>query len=256
MENDKKQRDSFIFFRSYYEAVKDLNMKTQNMVYSAIFEYALNHNEIELSGTAKSMFSLIKPLLDKNYQNWLNGCKGGASSKSMKGNQNARKNKPKSDPKQTEIKGNELCIMSDDLCLMNNDLSDMGNESLLPSSLKGNQVISLPLNKNGTFKHIYEKDIEYYSELYPNVDVLQEFRNMIGWLNADPKRKKTAKGIDKFINHWLCTNQDKGSKHIPSSEEIELKKRTQEAYIRDVELRERREQQKGESILYDTTRPE
>ena len=37
-----EQRDSFVFYRSYYEAIKDLNDEEQLTLYKAIFEYALN----------------------------------------------------------------------------------------------------------------------------------------------------------------------------------------------------------------------
>ncbi len=42
-------RESTVFYRSFYEAIKELDADTQAQVYSAIFEYALNFNEVELS---------------------------------------------------------------------------------------------------------------------------------------------------------------------------------------------------------------
>lgn len=71
-------------------------------------------------------------------------------------------------------------------------------------------VITLPLNDN-TEHPVYEHDIVQWRELYPAVDVLQELRNMKGWLIAIPHRRKTKRGINKFINSWLCKEQDKRS---------------------------------------------
>ena len=34
---------------------------------------------------------------------------------------------------------------------------------------------------------------------------------MKGWLNANPKKKKTRSGINRFINNWLSREQDKGN---------------------------------------------
>ena len=66
-------RDSTIFYRSFYEAIKELPKNNQAEVYTAIFEYALNFNEVELTGLSKTIFTLIKPQLDANNKRYLNG---------------------------------------------------------------------------------------------------------------------------------------------------------------------------------------
>ena len=40
----------FVFLASYYEALQELDAETQLKVYSAIMEYALKGNELELKG--------------------------------------------------------------------------------------------------------------------------------------------------------------------------------------------------------------
>ncbi len=64
-----------MFYRSFYEAIKELDAELQSEVYSAIFEYALNFNEVELKGVAKTVFTLIKPQLDANQKRFENGNK-------------------------------------------------------------------------------------------------------------------------------------------------------------------------------------
>ena len=68
-------------------------------------------------------------------------------------------------------------------------------------------VIKLPLNDQ-TDHPVYQSDIDYYRELYPAVDVLAELRKMVGWCDANPKRRKTKAGIKRFINSWLSKAQD------------------------------------------------
>lgn len=72
-------------------------------------------------------------------------------------------------------------------------------------------VISLPLN-DGTFFDVSENDRSKWSQLYPNVDVLQQLRNMAGWCDANPTKRKTRGGIKRFITAWLAREQDKGGK--------------------------------------------
>jgi len=70
-------------------------------------------------------------------------------------------------------------------------------------------VISLILNDK-SFHDIFQSDIDGWKELYPAVDVLQELRKMKGWLDSNPTKRKTRKGIKRFINGWLAREQDSG----------------------------------------------
>ena len=67
------KRDSFIVYRSFYEAIKDLPEKNQLEVWNAITEFSLNFTEIELTGLSKTIFGLIKPNLQANNSRWKNG---------------------------------------------------------------------------------------------------------------------------------------------------------------------------------------
>jgi hypothetical protein len=69
--------------------------------------------------------------------------------------------------------------------------------------------IQMPLT--GSKSHpVAASRLPYYRELYPAVDVEAELRKMVGWLNANPSRRKTARGIEAFINSWLSRAQDSG----------------------------------------------
>lgn len=69
--------------------------------------------------------------------------------------------------------------------------------------------ISLPLvTGSGSF----DVTINYLNslrQLYPAVDVEQEFRKMYGWLDSNPRNRKTARGIKRFITSWLGRAQDR-----------------------------------------------
>lgn len=80
-----------------------------------------------------------------------------------------------------------------------------------PQAADAPPVISLPLN-DGTFFDVSENDRAKWSQLYPNVDVLQQLRNMAGWCDANPVKRKTRGGIKRFITAWLAREQDKGGK--------------------------------------------
>lgn len=87
-------RDSFIFYRSFYEAIKDLDKTKQLEVYNAIFEYSLNFKEPSLKGISSTVFKLILPQLKANNNRYHNGKKGAEH-----GAKGGRPNNPKETPK-------------------------------------------------------------------------------------------------------------------------------------------------------------
>jgi hypothetical protein len=97
-------RDSTIFYRSFYEALKELPLTNQGEVYNAIFEYSFNDNLVNLAGLSKTIFTLIKPQLDANNKKYQNGLKGGKPKSND--NQIITKTKPKANQNVTKTEAN------------------------------------------------------------------------------------------------------------------------------------------------------
>ena len=74
-------RDSFIFYRSFYEATQYLEKEQKADLFDAIANYALNQEQSKLDNICSALFSLIKPQLDANYSKYLNGKKKAKKSK-------------------------------------------------------------------------------------------------------------------------------------------------------------------------------
>ena len=68
-------RDSFIFYRSFYEAINDLEDNQQLEIYQAMANFSLNFAEPNLSGVTATIFKLIKPQLEANNKRYVNGSK-------------------------------------------------------------------------------------------------------------------------------------------------------------------------------------
>ena len=89
-------RDSFIFYRSFFESFDGLSKKDKLILFDAVCNYALNDIEPELVGVPAAMFKLLKPQLDANIRRYENGCKGGRPKKTeTKPNQNQTETKTK-----------------------------------------------------------------------------------------------------------------------------------------------------------------
>lgn len=66
-------RDTMIFYRSFYEAIKHLEKDERVIIYDSIFKYGLDFEETELTGITKTVWTLIKPQLDANIKRFNNG---------------------------------------------------------------------------------------------------------------------------------------------------------------------------------------
>lgn len=97
-----------------------------------------------------------------------------------------------------------------DITKIDNDKSFASSKNILleaGSEASSESVFSLPLNDGSGFE-VTASYCMKLSELYPSCDVIQELRNMAGWLISNPRRRKTASGIKRFINAWLSREQN------------------------------------------------
>ena len=92
-------RNSFVFYRSFNEAMEELSENDQLVLYRAIVDYGLDSREPSFNSSYLRMaWKLIKPQLDANWKRYNNGCKGkefGKRGGAPKGNKNATKTTPK-----------------------------------------------------------------------------------------------------------------------------------------------------------------
>ena len=86
-------------------------------------------------------------------------------------------------------------------------------DSAEPQAASTPPAISLPLN-DGTEYSVSVEQCQEWAGLYPAVDVIQQLRNMRGWLDANPAKRKTKRGINAFIVRWLAKEQDKGGTQL------------------------------------------
>lgn len=72
-------------------------------------------------------------------------------------------------------------------------------------------AVALILN-DGTNYVVPQEDISLYIQTYPKVDVIQKLREMSLWCINNPQKRKTKRGIKRFIANWLSSEQDKGNR--------------------------------------------
>ena len=97
-------RDSVVFYRSFYEAVKNLPPEEFKESMQAILDYSFDGKPPDAQGSiAHTVFTLVKPQIDANIQRYENGKKGGRKSNP---NQDGIKPEPNSSQTVTETEPN------------------------------------------------------------------------------------------------------------------------------------------------------
>lgn len=90
-------RDSVVFYRSFYDAIKNIPEADQLKSYTAIMEYAMNDVQPEIDGIALAIFLLVKPQIDANNKRYENGKKAKVKQAVSKSEASCKQNTSKSE---------------------------------------------------------------------------------------------------------------------------------------------------------------
>ncbi len=188
-------RDSFIFYRSFYEAIKEVPAEAQLQIYKAISIYALEQEEIELSGIAKAIFSLVKPQLDANYKKYENG--------------KQTKSKSKAKNKQTESKIGTNVNDNENVNVNVNDNDNTVGESCVDGL---QNVIDFYSNNIGLMTPYVLKILESYLDEGIPAELIT-----YAMQKAVESNKRTFQYIKGILNSW----SKKGIKTLIQAKEEE-----------------------------------
>lgn len=200
-------KESAIVYRNFMRAVKKLPVEKQGEAYEAYLLYAMDGEEYSGDDCSISvLLECFREQVEKDREKYQAQCERARATASKRSRNDL-------DTKSDEIvtKSNEVVTTSYEVVTDN----DIDNDNVIdikkkntPNGVQKENVIDLPLN-TGEYP-VQEDQVEEWEKLYPAVDVRQELRNMRGWLMANPTRRKTKTGINRFVVGWLAREQDKG----------------------------------------------
>ena len=190
--------------------IEPMTDEEAGMLFRWILEYVNDKHPI-VPKPIKYIVAIIKRQLDDDLESWKeqcitnkeNGLKGGRPKKPKETEKNRigfqeTDNNPEKPDKDKDKDINNIVLSND---------KSLSNTSAAISQDISQAVIILPCIKG--YNHpIYQEDLEHYKELYPAVDILQELKLMLGWLESNPNNKKTENGIKSFITRWLGKKQN------------------------------------------------
>ena len=151
------KKESFVYYRSFWDAIRTRPDNERLTVYDAIFLYAFDGKQSDLQGFESSIFTLIKPQIDANHRKWENGHKGGrpSSNKARHMDYERISEEITSGFKNKNLMNNEEGVMDNEEGVMSNKKREMKNEEC------SNENLNYQWKKPS-------KKFEQFWELYPN----------------------------------------------------------------------------------------
>ena len=173
------ERDGFLFYRSFYDAVNSLPAKDQLPILKAIILFGLDGIEPDkLTPTQKAFFLLVRPVLAKSRNKAANGKKGGSKTKA-----NGKQNESKPEANDSEKKFASGLLLSDERQGMKDERQGMKDEGVYCAPPPAENAFTLFWNaypKKVRREEAWEAWKRLYSgpTLYP-VDLIME--RLEGW---------------------------------------------------------------------------
>ena len=212
-----QNKDSFVLYTRFYDTFKELTDEQAGQLIKCIFEYVNDMNP-EPSGLIKIAFIPIKQQLKDDLVKWKEEKlkRSEAGKKGMASRYNNVKEELTNDNNVSSVITKDKSVKSvitnltDNVNVNVNDNVLNNNNIITNNTITNNIIISieLPLNDNSMYA-ISEEKVDQWQQVYQAIDVKNELEKMKCWLNANPKNRKTRKGIERFIVAWLSRSQDK-----------------------------------------------
>ena len=184
--------EAFTFYASFYESIKNLKKSADRLkVYDAICEYGITGEAPDCDGVARSIFMLIKPVIDANLAKREAGAKGGkAESKAeAKRKQNESKAEAKEKEPSTDIEldiDKDIDIDKEHECVVT--ARARAREDIHDTTSK-NDVIRIP-----TIDVVADESVEKgYNLSFDSIKGFMEYNQSHGWkMNWHDALKKWA----------------------------------------------------------------
>jgi len=175
------KKDTFIYYRSFWDAIQTRPDNERLALYDAILLYAFEGKQSELHEVESAIFTLIKPQIDANHRKWENGLKGG------------RPNSNKGKLKDVERFSDEITTGFINENLMSNEEGERKNEEGERSNEEGlmdNEERKMKNEEcyNENLNHQWKKpskEFEQFWDLYPKKVGKKEAEEIFQSLNPE-----------------------------------------------------------------------
>lgn len=88
----------------------------------------------------------------------------------------------------------------------------IGTDSAEVASPPSTPVLVFPCAGAVRSWSLHKDQLDHWQTLFPGVDVAAESRKALAWVESQPRQKKTASGMGRFLTSWFGRAQDRGGR--------------------------------------------
>ena len=178
-----KVRESFVFYRSFFDAIDEAQIAEQRDIYRAIVKFGLDGEEPDpdcLTNIGRAIWRMARPQLVANWRRYENGCRGGAPL----GSRNNPNGRPRTNQKLTKNKPN-----------VNDNVND--NDKVNENGVRGERHPQAP---------IFEEELKFnrwLSKEYPHLAKMEQPLTMEQWTTLrDTYGKDAVENVLTKMENW------------------------------------------------------
>lgn len=220
MENNHFEHNSFVLYKDSRVFIDRLDKEQRGDLLAAIFAYVCDgelpdfHND----GITQMCFDIIKNYLDRDEKKYQEKCQRNKENIQKRWSKvRKQSNTNVYSDKQSNTNATDKDNDTDNDTDKDNDTDNIYTVCPEPDKPTSEpSSILLPLNDK-SFYDVPQDKIDLWVQTYQAVNVMQELQKMRAWLDSNPTRRKTRRGISRFINSWLSREQDSGKGNVQNS---------------------------------------
>ena len=222
----KIERESFVFYRSFYDYIKKLKKSDRLQALDAIISYALDGEIIKTDGISEAIFLAIRPQIDANNKRYENGKKGGRKQKDSNSESLAQADEPDNNinyvnnkninkKKPTDIKPADKKEPNENVNVnVNDNVNDNVNVNVNVNELGSDAQKFFEHDTHTALQNQGDISFADFWKIYPKR--VNKKHAQIEWQRINPDTQ-TARRIIDGVGKWaksLQWQQD-GGKYIP-----------------------------------------
>ena len=215
------KKESFVYYRSFWDAIQTRPDNERLALYDAILLYAFEGKQSELQGVEYSIFTLIKPQIDANHRKWENGFKGGRPNSNKVGLKDVGEGSDEITTgfKNENLMRNEEGEMKKEKRKMRNEEGERSNEEGTMDNEEREMKNDEYYNENDNLNHQWKKpskEFEQFWDLYPKKVGKKEAEEIFKSLNPE-EQSAAVNNISRLYSQTPTQFVPKPSKYLSES---------------------------------------
>ena len=215
---DKK---SFLLYKDSADIINAMTPDQAGHLFKAIYKYQTDGYEVDVGPELQLVLKMFISTFKRDDEKYKTTC----ANRSKAGVKGAKQKLAKAGKRKHKV-ATQADSDIDSVIESDSERDSTGSRSAPAQVADAPSAFNFVI-KDGSAYALSEKNLVKLKETFRNVDVEQELRKAALWLDAAPSRRKTERGMMKFLGGWI----GRATPSTPEQSKAELMKATGGGFI-------------------------